>query len=267
MDFSTYPETLKFDLTDGILTVTLNNPTQRNAACDSIDESLPRLFWEIDRDPRVAVVVITGAPEGKAFSAGGDINAMKEGVDDINRFIVGYKNGKRFMQSLMDCDKPVIAKVNGDAVGLGATLALFCDIVVAAEHARFGDPHVNVGLVAGDGGAVIWPLNAGLAAAKYFLLTGDLVGAREAQAMGLIAKVTTAEGLDAEVDRIARKLANGARSAIKFTKHVLTIPQRQLFAASVDAGFALETLSSRLPDHGEACNAFMEKRKPQFNKD
>jgi enoyl-CoA hydratase len=191
---------------------------------------------------------------------------MTAGRDDINTFIDGYLNGKRILQSMIDCSKPIISKVNGDAIGLGATLALFADITVAAENARFGDPHVRVGLVAGDGGAVIWPMNAGYAAAKYFLLTGDLVGAREAQAMGLIAKVTTADDLDAEVARIAGKLANGASQAIQFTKQVLNIGIRQLFGSAVDAGFALETVSSRHPDHREACAAFVEKRKPQFAK-
>lgn len=264
IDFAKYPETLKLDLTDNILTITLNNPDMRNAILPDMDEALTRIFWDADRDPEVRVIIITGA--GKAFCAGGDIAGMKAGLEDINTFIVGVKNGKRFMQSMIDCDKPIIARVQGDAVGLGATLALFADITVASEKARFGDPHVNVGLVAGDGGAIIWPKNAGYAHAKYFLLTGDLVSAREAQAMGLIAKVTDEAGLDAEVQRIADKLNNGALQAITYTKHVLNIGIRQLFASSVDAGFALETVTGRLPDHREATTAFIEKRKPNFRK-
>jgi enoyl-CoA hydratase len=264
MNLADYPETLILERQDGVLTVTLNNPTQLNAIVQSIDTNLPRLFFEADRDPETKVIVLTGA--GKAFSAGGDIPAMKAGIDDITPFLDGYRNGKRFMQLMLDCEKPIIAKVNGDAIGLGATLALYCDIVVASETARFGDPHVKMGLVAGDGGAVVWPSYIGYAAAKYFLLTGDLVGAREAQQMGLIAKVAAPENLDAEVDRLAAKLANGATAAIKFTKTVLNIGLRQQFAASVDAGFALETISGRLADHREAVTAFVEKRKPQFGR-
>jgi enoyl-CoA hydratase len=262
IDFSKYPETVKLDLTNNVLTITLNNPDQRNAIKPEMDEALTRIFWDADADPEVRVIVLTGA--GKSFCAGGDIAAMQAGVDDINNFVVGIKNGKRFMQAMIDCDKPIVARVQGDAVGLGATLALFSDIVVASENARFADPHVRVGLVAGDGGAIIWPKNAGYAAAKYFLLTGDLVGAREAQSMGLIAKVTTEAELDGEVDRIVAKLNNGALQSITYTKHVLNIGIRQLFASSIDAGFALETVSSRLPDHREATNAFVEKRKPNF---
>lgn len=262
IDFSKYPESVKLDLINNVLTITLNNPDFRNAIRPDMDEALTRIFWDADADPEVRVIVLTGA--GKSFCAGGDIAAMQEGVDNINNFVVGIKNGKRFMQAMIDCDKPIIARVQGDAVGLGATLALFSDICVASENARFADPHVKVGLVAGDGGAIIWPKNAGYAAAKYFLLTGDLVGAREAQAMGLIAKVTTEADLDTEVNRIVDKLNNGSLPSITYTKHVLNIGIRQLFASSVDAGFALETLTSRLPDHREATTAFVEKRKPNF---
>lgn len=264
IDFSRYPESLALDLTDNVLTVTLNNPDMRNAMLPEMDEALTRVFWDADRDPEVRVVVLTGA--GKSFSAGGDLAGMQEGLDNINTFVVGCKNGKRILQSMIDCDKPIVAKVHGDAVGLGATLALFCDIVVASENARFGDPHVNVGLVAGDGGAIIWPSNVGFAMAKYFLLTGDLVAAREAHAIGLIAKVTTPEELDAEVARIVSKLNNGSLQSIAYSKHVLNIGLRQLFASSVDAGFGLETVTSRLPDHREATTAFVEKRKPNFRR-
>jgi enoyl-CoA hydratase len=264
MNFADYPESLKLERHDGILTVTLNNPDQMNAILHAMDVSLPKLFFEADRDPETKIIVLTGA--GRAFCAGGDISAMKAGVESMDGFIEGYRNGKRFMQMMLDCEKPIIAKVNGDAIGLGATLALYCDIVVASETARFADPHVKVGLVAGDGGAIVWPSYIGYAAAKYFLLTGDMVSAREAQQMGLIAKVTTPENLDAEVDRLATKLANGAQGAIRYTKTVLNIGLRQQFAASVDAGFALETVSGRMADHREAVTAFVEKRKPQFGR-
>jgi Enoyl-CoA hydratase/carnithine racemase len=264
IDFSKYPETLQLDLTDNVLTITLNNPDMRNAVVPEMDEALTRVFWDADADPEVRVVVIKG--NGKAFCAGGDLVGMLAGIEDMNNFIVGYRNGKRFMQAMLDCDKPIVSRVHGDAVGMGCTIALFADIVIASENARFGDPHVNVGLVAGDGGAVVWPNNVGHATAKYFLLTGDLVGAREAQAMGLIAKVTTEAELDAEVSRVVNKLNNGAMKAISFTKHVLNIGLRQLFSSAVDAGFALETLSSQLPDHREAAEAFVNKRKPVFRR-
>jgi len=264
MDFSTYPPEFKFELTDGVLTVTFNNPAQLNAMLTHMDDTLPRIFFEADRDPRVEIIVVTG--EGRAFSAGGDLEGMKRNLDGIDNFLSGYRNGKRFMQLMLDTEKPIIAKVNGDAIGMGCTIALCADIVIASETARFADPHVKVGLAAGDGGAVFWPKNIGSALAKYFLLTGDLVSAREAKEMGLIAKVVAPEELDAEVERVVNKLRNNSMAAVRFSKSILNIPLRQDLASMVDAGFALESISSQLPDHKEAVHAFMEKRKPQFRK-
>lgn len=170
------------------------------------------------------------------------------------------------MQLMLDTEKPIIAKVNGDAVGMGCTLALCADIVVASDGARFGDPHVRVGLAAGDGGAVFWPHNSGSANAKYFLMTGDLISATEAKEIGLIAKVVPQDGLDAEVARIIGRLKSNSSVAVRFSKSILNIPLRQALASSVDAGFALESISSQLPDHREAVHAFVEKRKPDFSR-
>lgn len=263
MNFADYPDFL-FERRGGVITVTLNNPDQRNAITPRMDTALPRLIVDLDDDLESNVIVITGA--GEAFCAGGDVAGMQAGLDNIDHFLVGYRNGKRLLHAMLDCGKPIIAKVNGDAIGLGATIALFSDIVIASEKARFADPHVKVGIAAGDGGAVIWPLNVGYAAAKYFLLTGDLVNARDAQQMGLIARVVAADELDEATDKLADRMANGASQAIQYSKAVLNIGLRQQLAASVDAGFALETISSRHPDHREAATAFVEKRKPKFGK-
>lgn len=245
-----------------MLTAVIDNPAERNAINPALDDALPHLFTDADADPDTRVIVLTGA--GKAFCAGGSLSMIQSGLDSLSGFMAGYKNGKRMLQSMLECDKPILAKVNGDAIGLGATLALFADITIAAESARFCDPHVRVGLVAGDGGSIIWPANMGFAAAKYFLLTGEMVSAREAQSMGLIAKVTSDELLDAEVDRVARNIAVGAQQAIQLTKRVINIPLRRAFVEMADAGFALEAISSRHSDHREGCSAFLEKRKPTF---
>jgi len=264
MDFSIFPEEFKFDLTDGVLTVTINNPAQLNAIATHMDNALPRIFFEADQDPEVEIIILTG--EGRAFSAGGDLEGMKRNLDGIDNFLAGARNGKRFMQIMLDTEKPIIAKVNGDAVGMGCTIALCCDIVIASETARLGDPHVRVGLAAGDGGGVFWPNSVGSALAKYFILTGDLVSARDARDMGLIAKVVPPEELDAEVDRVVNRLRSNSMAAIRFSKSILNIPLRQELATMVDAGFALESISSQLPDHQEAVHAFVDKRKPQFRK-
>jgi enoyl-CoA hydratase len=143
-------------------------------------------------------------------------------------------------------------------------MALFCDIIIADETARIADPHVRVGLVAGDGGAVIWPQLIGYARAKQYLLTGDMLSARDAAQIGLINFAVPAAELDAKVEEWAQKLSKGASKAIKWTKAVMNIGLKQLLVSMVDAGFALETVSGRSNDHREAVSAFVAKRKPNF---
>ena len=166
--------------------------------------------------------------------------------------------------ALRDCPVPVIARINGDCIGLGATLALLCDISIAVEDAKLGDPHVKMGYVAGDGGAIIWPQLVGFARAKEYLLTGDLLTAKEAERIGLINHAVPRAELDAKVNTLADKLANGATKAIKWTKTSINIPLRQLAHSMLDASLAYEALTNIGADHQEAVTAFQEKRKPEF---
>jgi enoyl-CoA hydratase len=160
--------------------------------------------------------------------------------------------------------KPIIARVNGHAVGLGATIALLCDIIIAADHAKIGDPHVNAGLVAGDGGALIWPQLIGFARAKEYLFTGDLMTAAEAERIGLINHVVPADQLDDKVYGLARRLAGGAMRSIRGTKEAINIPLRQLAHSMMDLSLSLETQSNLSEDHQEAVWAFAQKRRPNF---
>jgi enoyl-CoA hydratase len=171
---------------------------------------------------------------------------------------------KQMIFGLLDLEKPVIARINGDCIGLGATLALMCDLVIAVEDARFGDPHVKMGYVAGDGGAVIWPQLIGFAKAKEYLLTGELLDAREAERIGLINHAVPRAELDARVDALAQKLAHGATKAIRWTKTCMNIPLRQLAHTIMDASLAYEAITNMSADHQEAVSAFQEKRKPRF---
>jgi enoyl-CoA hydratase len=165
---------------------------------------------------------------------------------------------------MLDCPKPIIAKVNGAAVGLGATIALLCDVIFAAPTAKIGDPHVKVGFTAGDGGAVIWPHLIGHARAKEYLMTGRLLTAEEAEKIGLINHVVPAAELDRTVEEFAQELLKGPMRAIQWTKLSVNIGLKQLAHAVMDASVAYEALSNVTADHREAVRAMREKRTPQF---
>jgi enoyl-CoA hydratase len=172
--------------------------------------------------------------------------------------------GKQLVMSLLDCEKPVIAKLNGHATGLGATIALLCDVIFAADTAKIGDPHVSVGLVAGDGGALIWPQLIGYTRAREYLLTGDLMTAAEAERLGLVNRVVASEELDAAVEQLANRLASGATKAIRWTKMTINMPLRQMAESMMNASLAYEALSNLTRDHQEAVTALREKRTPVF---
>jgi enoyl-CoA hydratase len=203
--------------------------------------------------------VLTGA--GRAFSAGGD---MSEITDTPASFAEEAVPARDLVFGLLDCEKPIICRMNGDAIGLGATVALLCDVVVAADTAHIADPHVRMGLVAGDGGALIWPLLAGPMVAKYHLLTGDALTAAEAQAHGLITRAVPADSLDAETDRIAEKLANAAPLAVRWTKRAINASLQAAGKLQFDLSLAYEGITLLSADHAEAKKAFLSKRKPKF---
>jgi enoyl-CoA hydratase len=261
MKFSDY-RAMSFRRDQGVLHATLNRPDTLNAVDADLEHDLGRLFDDVGRDPDTRVLVLTGA--GRAFSAGGDIEEMQKAIDDPDRFLAGIAQGKRLIFSLLDCPKPVIAKVNGPAVGLGATLALFCDIIIASCEAKIADPHVRVGFVAGDGGAVIWPQLIGYARAKEYLLTGNSLTGEEAAHIGLINRAVAAVDLDRTVDELAQRLANGASRAIQWTKLAVNVGLKQLAHSILETSFAYEALSNLTKDHQEAVNAFREKRRPCF---
>jgi enoyl-CoA hydratase/carnithine racemase len=262
MDFSSY-STLAFERRDRVLTIACNRPDSLNAVDAAMHRELARVFDEATADPDSDVIVLTG--RGRAFCAGGDLDWMQDAIDNPQNFDTAtVEEAKQIVGGLLDCDKPVICRMNGDAIGLGATLALFCDIILADESARIGDPHVRVGLVAGDGGAVIWPQLIGFARAKEFLMTGDLLSAERAEEIGLINHAIATDQLDERVAALADKLARGATKSIRWSKRVINIPLKHLATSMMDASLAYESLSNRSEDHAEAVRAFAEKRRPEF---
>lgn len=255
-------ETLKVESEGGIVSVTFNRPEVRNATNALMHQELARIFPEIGTDPDARVVVVTGA--GDSFSAGGDIQGMRKSLDDHGRWIESMLEARDILRGVMDLDRPVIAKVNGHAIGLGATLALFCDIVIAKDSAKIADPHVRVGLVAGDGGSLIWPALIGYARAKKYLLLGEAITGAEAAEIGLVTEAHPAAELDARVAELAAQLAAGAGVAIRLTKRAINMDLRQRFDAMIEAHLGYETMSHLSEDHREAVIAFSEKRDPKF---
>ena len=213
-------------------------------------------------DEHSDVIVLTG--NGRAFSAGGDMDHLRNNADNPDLFDEEVRLAKRIVFAMLDLDKPLVCRMNGHAVGLGATLALYCDVIFAADKAKIGDPHVAVGLVAGDGGAAIWPQRIGLCRAKEYLLTGELLTAPEAVEIGLINHSLPAQDLDAAVDAYCERLLGGAQRAIRYTKIVLNQELKRVTHAVLDTGLAYEALTIRSADHREAVRAMQEKRAPAF---
>jgi enoyl-CoA hydratase len=261
VDFNRY-KTLLLSRRGRVLEVKMNAPERLNAIGQDMHAELARVFTDIANDPETDIAVLTGA--GRAFSAGGDLEFMQVLIDEPGVFADIAREGKQIVTSLLECEKPVIAKVNGNATGLGATIALFCDVIFASDKARIGDPHVLVGLTAGDGGAAIWPQLIGFARAKEYLMTGELIPAVKAAEIGLVNHVVPAEELDARVDAFADRLAAGATQAIRWTKMSVNVALKPVVHAVMDASLAYEGLSNSTRDHAEAVTAFREKRAPKF---
>lgn len=261
MDYSSY-KGLNIEKEGRVLTVTIDRPEVRNAVNPLLHDEFSRIFADIARDTDVGVVVLTGA--GQAFSAGGDIGWLAALQADPAATAAAIENDRRIQNNLLDLEVPVIARVVGPAVGLGCSLALFCDFIYATPDARFADPHVAVGLVAGDGGAVIWPQLIGYARAKRYLLTGDPISGAEAAAIGLITEAVSIEEMDAKVRAMADRLAAGATHAIKWTKASINAGLKVTANAIIDRAAAYENLTMLMEDHRIAVEAFQNRSTPQF---
>ena len=260
-------ETIATELDGRILTVTLNRPDRMNALNRTMHDELIELYARIEVDADVDVVVLTGA--GKAFCVGADFDQMEE-----NLARGGYEDGHpdlmygsvRMARNILAVRQPIIAAVNGHAIGLGATLALFADVVYMADTARIGDPHVKAGIVAGDGGPVLWPMLVGMNRAKEYLMTGDLLTAAEADRIGLVNHVVPRDELTDAAMGMARTLASGAQIAIRFNKRLVNKELEDRVNRLYDLSLALEGLTFETADHREAVQAFLEKREPRFGR-
>ena len=262
-DITTVPYSrFTFEREGRILTAAITSDHPVNGVDAAMHEELGRVFTDLQRDSDSDIIILTG--KGRAFCAGGDFDWFDEQISDPGKFRDIAWEATRIVTSILDKEKPMICRLNGAAAGRGATIALLCDMIVADEKTLIGDPHVKVGLVAGDGGAVIWPQLIGFAKAKELLMTGDLLSASEAKELGLINYAVPTDALDAKVGELVAKLQGNPKWAVRWTKTVTNIPLRALAAQMMDASVGWESVSNYMDDRKEAVDAFREKRKPNL---
>jgi enoyl-CoA hydratase len=204
-----------------IATITLNNPDMRNALLDDMHDALREVWWHLGDDDSVRAVLITGA--GTAFSAGGNIAGFIRNYESTDFRRRSLREARRLMEAQAEFHKPVVAAVNGPAVGLGASIALMSDIVYIADSAYIADTHVPVGLVCGDGGAAFWPLLMGMLRCKQYLLTGDRIPAEKAVELGLATEHVPDEQLLHVARQMAERLASLPHQALQETKRALNL--------------------------------------------
>ncbi len=260
-DYSKY-EHLRVEVGDGVALLTMDRPDSLNSTNFQLHYELSRIWLDIGQDPAVRVAVITGA--GNAFSAGGDFDMIEEAIG--NPEIVGriMQEASDIVHNMIDLDKPVISAINGVAVGAGLAVALLADISIAAQDARITDGHVRLGVAAGDHAAVIWPLLCGMAKAKYYLLTCDFLSGREAERIGLVSMALPSEELLPKAMEVARNLAAGPQTAIRYTKRALNQWLRMAGHTSFDYSLALESLGFFGEDIREGLQSLRERRPPEF---
>ena len=255
-------EALRFERVGSVLRVCIDHPESAlNAVDDLLHGELTRLFRDLKRESSARAVLLTGS--GKAFSAGGDF-AWFPTLDSLEKLEHLRRDAKQMIWDLLDVDLPIVTALNGPAVGLGASIALLSDVIFMSESASLADPHVSVGIVAGDGGAAIWPLVLGPARAKQFLLTGDPVSAKDAFRMGLVNQLSPPDALEADALAFAARLAAGAPLAIQYTKQAVNKLVKDALNTSFDTSTALEIVTFQSEDHREALAAIREKRAPKF---
>jgi 2-(1,2-epoxy-1,2-dihydrophenyl)acetyl-CoA isomerase len=255
-------ETLQVERADGIVTVTMNRPHRKNAADRTMFGELREVFRSISGDPeRDRVVVVTGA-EGN-FCSGADLSAVTDGGVDMHQLQWMRQVGEAVI-ALHALPQPAIAKVEGVAVGAGANLALGCDLIVAAEDARFSEIFARRGLSIDFGGSFVLPRLVGLHKAKELAFFADIIPAKEALDLGIVNRVVANTEIDAFVDDWARRLAAGPPLALSMTKKLLNAGLHASIEQAVEAEGQAQTVNFSTADTAEAMAAFVQKRDPVF---
>ncbi|BDV41843.1 crotonase [Geotalea uraniireducens] len=256
------PRNLLLETTEGVVTVTINRPAALNALNREMLEELAAVINELAADQAVRVIILTGAGE-RAFVAGADIAVMREMAPAAARELALL--GQGVCRAIERCPKPVIAAVNGFALGGGCELALSCDIRLAAESARFGQPEVNLGIIPGFGGSQRLPRLVGRGRALELLLTGEMIDAQEAWRLGLVNRVVPAAELLAEVRGLARKIAAKGLVALRLCKEAVINGQELDLERACTYEADLFALTFATEDQREGMTAFLDKRPARFS--
>lgn len=255
---------------DRIATLVLNRPEQMNAIGQHSDcADLVSALEDINDDPAISVAILTGS--GKAFSAGGNLQGMKDrnGIGPLDSPAATRANYRRGIQRIplafQELEVPIIAAVNGHAIGVGCDLACLCDIRIASDRAKFAASFIKMGLIPGDGGAWILPRVVGYAKAAEMLFTGDVVTAEKALAYGLVSQVTAADALMETALELAGRIAANPAKALRMSKRILVDAQKSDLDQVLKMSASMQALAHETEDHAEAVNAFIEKRPPIFS--
>jgi len=256
-------KSLRYEVEGHIAKLTLTRPEILNRFDDATSEEVVQVIESLRRPGDVRALIV--ASTGTCFSAGGDLDEVARLVADYDRRMDSYDMGRRLIFGMTEIAVPVIVALQGDCFGLGTSFALSGDIIVAAKNVRIGDPHVKVGLVAGDGGALVWPAAFGMARAKRHLLTGDPLTAEEAHRLGGVSDlVETPEEVLPLAEKLAAKIAALPPVAVQFTKRALNHIMHRAALDSFEFSMGLEQYVFETSDLLEAVAAFKEKRKPVY---
>jgi enoyl-CoA hydratase len=261
MDYSAYRDLKVRVVEPGIVEIVMGEEGKLAVATASAHAEMARIWLDVDRDPETRVAILRGA--GKGFSAGGDLAMVEEMTRDFAVRARVWREARDLVYNMINCSKIIVSAVHGPAVGAGLVAALMADISIAAKNARLIDGHTRLGVAAGDHAAIVWPLLCGMAKAKYYLLTCDEIRGEEAERLGLVSLTCEEAELQAKALEVARKIASGAQTAIRWTKYSLNNWLR-MAGPTFDASLALEMLGFTGPEVKEGLAALREKRNPGF---
>ena len=262
MDYSAYRELHVRRLEPGILEIVMGEEGGKLSITTArMHGEMARIWLDIDRDPETRVAILRGA--GRGFSAGGDLAMVEEMTRDFAVRARVWREAKDLVYNLINCSKMIVSAMHGPAVGAGLVCGLLADISIAAKNARIIDGHTRLGVAAGDHAAIIWPLLCGMAKAKYYLLLCEQISGEEAERLGLVSLTCEESELQAKALDVARKLASGAQTALRWTKYSLNNWLR-MAGPAFDASLALEVLGFSGPEAKEGVASHREKRAPKF---